>query len=84
MSDYVLEVGYSEDEPPIRIELNDYTAEDAEIQRQSLAREIEHALEIEAPRMTWSATGDAPGAGVTIDPTRVTRVDLVDRDADAG
>lgn len=80
MSDYALEVHYGDGEPPTRIELPGYAADDAETAWESLLQEIEHALEIEAPVMYWSPANSAPEAGAqaTIDPTKVTSVDLVD------
>jgi hypothetical protein len=78
MSDYVLEVHYGDDEPPVRIELTGCSPDDAETERQSLVTEIEHALQIEAPLIYSKATGDRPHAGTPIDPTRVTSVDLVE------
>ena len=78
MTDYVLHVNYGDDEPPTQVPLPGCTADDAEVARQSLLREIEHALAIEAPLIYSGATDDDPETGVPIDPTRVTSVDLVD------
>lgn len=77
VSDYVLEVHFGEDEPPLRIALPGRTADDAELRRRTLLTEIEHALEIEAPLIWSDSTDEHPQAGVPIDPTRVTQVDLV-------
>jgi hypothetical protein len=84
MADYVLEVHDGEDEPPLRIELNGYSADDAETERRALATEIDHAVEIEAPLIYSGTTGSDPDSGVPIDPTRVTSVDLLDASADEG
>jgi hypothetical protein len=73
MSDYVLEVHYGEGADPIRIALHGCTPEEAEVARQDLAQEIEHAVEIEAPMMYSDLATD-----IAIDPARVTRVDLVE------
>lgn len=81
MSHYVLEVRYGADEPPVRIELAGYDADAAELKRQELVTEIEHAVDIEAPVIYSDATDDAREAGVAIDPVRVTSVDLVEPDA---
>jgi hypothetical protein len=44
MSGYALEVHYGDGEPPVRIELPGYRADDAETARESLIQEIEHAV----------------------------------------
>jgi hypothetical protein len=75
---YVLEVHFGDDEPTIKVELPDYSADEAEVARQSLLRDIEHALQLEAPVVYSAATDDDPEAGEAIDPTKVTSVDLVD------
>jgi hypothetical protein len=75
---YQLEVHFGDDEPTVRIELPGYDADAAEVARQSLLREVEHALQIEAPLIYAAATDDDPQAGEAIDPTKVTSVDLVD------
>ncbi len=75
--DYVLQVNFREDEPPLRIPLTGVTADEAELRRRSLLTEIEHAIEIEAPVMYSESTDADPRAGVAIDPFRVTGVDLV-------
>ncbi|MDT4932749.1 MAG: hypothetical protein QOK11_641 [Pseudonocardiales bacterium] len=81
MSHYVLEVHYGDGEAPVRIELPGYTPEQAETERQALATEIEHALEIEAPVMYYAkGRSSGPDGGVAIDPNRVTSVDLVSPD----
>lgn len=77
VSDYVLQVHYGEQDPPVRIPLRGVTADDAEVRRQALVTELEHAREIEAPLVYSDATVAAPEAGVPLDPTRVTGVDLV-------
>jgi hypothetical protein len=76
MSDYALEVHYGDGEPTVRIELPGCAADDAETARESLIQEIEHAVEIEAPLMSWSPTGS--DAEVAIDPAKVTSVDLIE------
>jgi hypothetical protein len=76
MTDYALEVQYGDGEPPIRIELPGYRAEDAETAREALIQEIEHALEIEAPLMNWAPADDQ--AVAYINPARVTGVDLIE------
>lgn len=78
MSEYALEVHYGDGEPPTRIELPGYRAEDAETARESLIQEIEHAVEIEAPLMSWAPTDSDPAAGTPIDPATVTSVDLIE------
>jgi hypothetical protein len=78
MSGYALEVQFGDGEPPIRIELPGYGAADAETARESLAQEIEHALEIEAPLMYWAPTDSDTDARVPIDPVKVTAVDLIE------
>jgi hypothetical protein len=78
MSDYALEVHYGDGEPAVRIELPGFTADDAETARESLIQEIEHAVEIEAPLMSWSPAGAGPEAAVPIDPAKVTSVDLIE------
>ena len=78
MSDYVLEVHFGDGEPTVRIDLPGLGPDDAETARESLAHEIEHALEIEAPLMYWSPAGTSAEAGVPIDPAKVTSVDLVE------
>ena len=77
MSDYALEVHYGDGEPPVRIELPGCPAGEAETARESLIQEIEHAVEIEAPLMTWAPANADPEAGAQIDPARVTSVDLI-------
>jgi hypothetical protein len=78
MSDYELEVHYGEDEPPVRIPMADCDADDAEAARQALRKRIEHAIDLEAPLVYSEATDDHPDAGIAIDPTRVTSIDLVE------
>jgi hypothetical protein len=78
VTDYVLQVNYGDGEPPTRVALPGCSADDAEVARQTLLREIEHALSIEAPLIYSGATDDEPETGAPIDPTRVTSVDLVD------
>jgi hypothetical protein len=78
MNDYALDVHYGDGEPPIRIELPGYRAEEAETARESLIQEIEHAVEIEAPLMYWAPADSNPGAGAPIDPAKVTSVDLIE------
>ncbi len=77
MSGYALEVHFGDGEPPTRIELPGCTAEEAEIARESLIQEIEHAVEIEAPMMTWAPANADPAAGAEIAPARATTVDLI-------
>jgi hypothetical protein len=76
MSDYALEVHYGDGEPAVRIELPGCGADDAETLRESLIQEIEHAVEIEAPLMSWAPNGS--DAEVSIDPAKVTSVDLIE------
>lgn len=80
MGDYVLQIRYGETEPPLRIPLDGVSPEDAEVRRQELVTEIDHALEIRAPEIYSDATPEQPSAGVAIDPARVTSVELVDAD----
>ena len=77
MSDYVLEIRYGEDEDPARIELDGCSADDAEVARQAILHRIEHAMDIGAPVIYSHATDENPRAGVPVDPSRVTGVDLV-------
>lgn len=78
MREYALEVHYGDGEPPTRIELPGYRAEDAETARESLIQEIEHAVEIEAPLMSWAPADSDPEAGTPINPATVTSVDLIE------
>ena len=78
MSGYALEVQFGDGEPTVRIDLPGYRAADAETARESFAREIEHALEIEAPLMYWSPSNSDAETGVPIDPVKVTSIDLVE------
>jgi hypothetical protein len=78
MSGYALEVHYGDGEPPVRIELPGLKTDEAETAQETLIQEVEHAVDLEAPLMYWSATGADPDKGVPIDPLRVTSVDLVD------
>jgi hypothetical protein len=78
VTDYVLEVRYGDDEPPTRVGLANCDADEAETARQALVKQVEHALAIEAPVVYSDATEDDPEAGVPIDPTKVTSVDLVE------
>jgi hypothetical protein len=75
---YQLEVHFGDDEPTVRIELPGHSPDDAEVARQTLLHDIEHALQIEAPLIYSGATEDDPQAGKPIDPTKVTSVDLVE------
>jgi hypothetical protein len=75
---YALEVHFGDDEPTVRIQLPGHDADDAEVARQTLLRDVEHALQIEAPLIYSAATEDDPQAGQPIDPTKVTSVDLVE------
>lgn len=74
---YALDVRYGEDET-VRVPLPDLDADQAELARQSLLREVEHALALEAPVVYSGATDADPQAGVPIDPNRVTEVDLIE------
>jgi hypothetical protein len=78
MSNYALEVHYGDGEPTVRIELPGCSADEAEIARESLLQEIEHAVEIEAPLMTWAPENSDQAAGAEINPARATSVDLID------
>lgn len=78
MTDYVLLVRYGDAEAPVRVELPECTPGDAETARQALLREVEHAVEIEAPSMYTTASQAATDARITIDPHRVTSIDLVE------
>lgn len=75
---YELEVHFGDDEPTVRVALPGYSADDAEVARQTLLRDVEHALQIEAPLIYAEATDDDSQAGPAIDPTKVTSVDLVE------
>jgi hypothetical protein len=77
MDSYLLQVNYGEDEAPVQIALRDCSADDAETERQALARQIEHAIDLDAPLIYTSARTSDPDAKTSIDPTRVTSVDLV-------
>lgn len=78
MSDYVLEIRYGEDEPPVQVELSSCTPEEAEDKRRALVEEFEHAIEMHAPPLSLhDIDADLP-AGVHVDPARVTDVLLVD------
>lgn len=76
MSDYVLEVRYGEDNEPVQVRLNGFNPDDAEIARQSLVTQVEHAVTIEAPEIRPDLGELDPD--VTIEPARVTSVDLVE------
>lgn len=78
MSDYALEVKYGDGEPTVRIELPGCPVEEAATARESLIQEIEHAVEIEAPLMTWAPDNADPESGAEINPARVTSVDLIE------
>jgi hypothetical protein len=77
MGDYVLRVRY-DDEIAAEIPLRDCDPGDAETERQALAKEIEHAVELDAPLVYTSARAADPDKKVSIDPARATSVDLVD------
>lgn len=79
MSDYALEVHYSEADPPVVLPLPGCDADAAETARQAIVKRIEHAIELRVPRIYSGATGEHPEAGVPIEPGRVTSVDLVER-----
>jgi hypothetical protein len=76
MSDYALQVNYGDGEPAVRIGLGGCGPDDAETAREALIQEIEHAVEIEAPLMSWAPSDAAEP--VSIDPVKVTSVDLVE------
>jgi hypothetical protein len=78
MSGYAVVVQFGDGEPPTRIELPGYGAADAETARESLAHEIEHALQIDAPLMHWAPTASDAQTRVSIDPVKVTGVDLIE------
>jgi hypothetical protein len=78
MTEYTLEVKYGDGEPTIRIELPGYRVDNAETARESLLQEIEHAVEIEAPLMSWAPDNSDSEAVTVIDPSMVTSVDLVE------
>jgi hypothetical protein len=77
VSRYLILVHYGEDEPPVEVPVPD-DPDEAEAHRQALVKEVDHALEMDAPVIYSDATGDDPRAGVPIDPRRVTTIELVD------
>lgn len=78
MTDYALEVHFGDGEPTIRIPLPGVGPGDAETARESLLHEIEHAIEIEAPLMSWAPDGADSEHSTPIAPGKVTEVDLVE------
>jgi hypothetical protein len=82
MGNYLLRVHYADRDEPIVIKLSDCGPAEAEVERQALAKQIEHAAEIEAP-LLYPDSPDGAGSATPLDPARVTRVDLVDA-AEAG
>jgi hypothetical protein len=84
MGEYLLQIHHAEHDEPIVIKLSDCGPDEAEIERQALARQIEHAAEADAPLLYPRSTGDGdPGPAIALDPAKVIRVDLVDG-AEAG
>lgn len=76
MSDYLLEIRYGETDAPVQLRLAGCTPEEAENKRQAIVRELEHALSMHAvPVALHDLDSDLP-AGVTVDPGRVTDVEL--------
>lgn len=78
MSRYVILVHYGEGEPPVTVPVPTDDPEAAETRRQALVKEVDHALEMDAPVIYSDATGSDPQVGVPIDPRRVTTIELVD------
>ncbi|MDT4938528.1 MAG: hypothetical protein QOG80_2199 [Pseudonocardiales bacterium] len=78
MPDYVIEVQYSDGEPPLRIPLAGYEPDDAELERQYIAHEIEHAREIESPLMLTELRSGPLEEHLAIPVVGVTSVDLLD------
>ena len=78
MANYALEIRYREGEPPIYIRLPNRTPDEAEAKRQAFAAEIMHAVEIEAPQVQANVVDPDLDSDVSIDPARVTEVNLVD------
>lgn len=84
MGNYLLQVHYADRDEPILIKLSDCEPAEAEVERQALAQQIEHAAEIGAP-LLYPDSPDGAASAVALDPARVTRVDLVDAaEAEAG
>ena len=78
MGDYVLQVNYHAGEEPLLIELHGYSPGDAETAHQALETEIEHAKSVNAPVVFSRSTDEHPDAGIPIDPSRVTGINLVE------
>lgn len=79
MGEYLLQIHHAEHDEPIVIKLSDCGPAEAEIERQALAKQIEHAAEIDVPLLYPSPGGDGPpDSAISLDPAKVTRVDLVD------
>jgi hypothetical protein len=78
MPDYVIEVRYGNGEPPLRVPLGGFSAEDAEIERAYVAREIDHAREIESPLMLTELQSGPLEEHIAIPVDGVVSVDLLD------
>jgi len=77
MGTYLLQIHHVDRHEPITIKLSDCGPAEAEVERQALAKQIEHAAEIEAP-LLYPQGPDGAGAAIPLDPAGVTAVDLVD------
>lgn len=77
MGDYLLQVNYHEGDEPVLIPLSGYGPDEAETAHQALETEIEHAKTMHAPVVYSRSTVEEPTAGVPIDPSRVTGINLI-------
>ena len=80
MGDYVLQIRYPEGEAPIRVRLSGLSPEEAEFRRQALVRAIREGVDMHAPPVPLAQLDPELPGDVTVDPGRVTEVDLLDAD----
>jgi hypothetical protein len=81
MPDYEIEVRYGNGEPPLSIPLVGYEPEDAELEREEIAEEIDHAREIESPLVLTELRSGPLDQEIAIPVDGVISVDLVDAPA---
>lgn len=81
MPDYVLQISYGEDDPPVHVPLTDISPDDAETKRQALTHALQNGVDMHAPPVSLDALDADLPAGIVVDPTRVTDVALIDPDA---
>ena len=80
MADYVLQIKYGEDEEPVRVPLVGCSPEDAEVKRQALVHAVQNGVDMHAPPVPLQQLDADLPADVTVDPTRVTDIALLDPD----